>query len=673
MKRALALALALAGLLAGWALFAAGRTSFPARLSGPGRPQVRLTDIPKELAPVDFLAAAPAIDGRLDPGLGGLPRRSFSQVDPFGPAGEPVEAHYRLAYGADLLYVYVEARGDRLTFNDRAYQNGDGFHMVIARPRPGDAPSDEFYVAACSAVDKPELEWSRRVFWYYNVDKIFVPMSGRALAASAAHDGVVSFEILLPWQDLHPFHPWMPGEEIGFNIGFVKASGQGALYYRVLPDDLGRENRPRRYLRLRFAEPSLERGRQTFVRLERNHLELGQALRACAVTLSAGEGAEVLRASVVSGEGMALARSVAEYPCRRGLTVHEFGLDAAGLPPDGYRVVWSSLDGRSKGDETTRAAGLTIMPAAAADLYSRRLEAVAVRISPGSATSLRFLLDEAVASLRAAKVYETTARERLALLRVEEDLAQAESGRDLFAARTGYMRRAYRSKVDGTLQPYAVRVPADFDRARAKKYPLVVYLHGSASDETNLAGVDYLSRGDCFEMAPRGRGPSNAFSRDHAQEDVAEAIAAAVESYPIDETRIVLTGFSMGGYGAYLTYYERPGRFRALAVFSGHPDLANRYFPGEAHPSFLDEKTLARFKGLPVFVFHGVEDRNCPFETTRELVAKLEKAGAKVEFVTEPGAGHQRPGPEALRRYQAWLDAVLGQPSAPGYPAGPGL
>jgi predicted esterase len=168
-----------------------------------------------------------------------------------------------------------------------------------------------------------------------------------------------------------------------------------------------------------------------------------------------------------------------------------------------------------------------------------------------------------------------------------------------------------------------------------------------------------FSQVDPFGPAPRGRGPSNAFSRDHAQEDIAEAIAAVAASYPVDETRIVLTGFSMGGYGAYRTYFERPGRFRALAAFSGHPDLANSYFPGEAHPNFLEDKTLGRFKGLPVFVFHGAEDRNCPYETTRELVAKLRKAGAKVEFVTEPGAGHQRPGAEALRRYQAWLESVL--------------
>jgi predicted esterase len=646
-----------AGWLAGVSLMLV--LAFPlAAQPGDDRPSIRLADIPKELAPVDFAADHPVIDGVLDPALARLPRRGFSQVDPMGTEAKPVEAHYRLAYGTDFLYVYVEARGDRLTFNDRAYQNGDGFHMVIARPRPDDAPADEFYVAACSAVDRPELEWSRRLFWYYNVDKIFVPMSPQAKLAAAAHDGVISFELLLPWQDLHPYHPWL-SEGIGFNIGFVKASGPGAFYYRVLPEDLGQENQPRRYIRLRFAEPALEKGAQTFVRLERNHLERGEALRARAVTLSAGDDSETLRASVLSGEGTSLARSAAEYPCRRGLTFHEFGIDTADLPSGGYRVAWSSARDYSKGDDAGRAAGLTIMPASVAGLYAELLNKAEGSLSPGSAVTLRYLLDEAVASLRAAKPYETTAKERLALLRVYEDLARAQAGRDMFAERTGYMRRAYRSKVDGTLQPYAVRVPAGFDRNAGKTYPLIVYLHGSASDETNLAGVDYLSGGEAIELAPRGRGPSNAFTRDHAQEDIEEAIAAVVQSYPIDPKRIILTGFSMGGYGAYRTFYEHPERYRAVAVFSGHPDLATQYFPGEGHPSFLDDRTLARFKGLPIFIFHGKADRNCPFALTEGFVGKLGQAGAKVEFVTEPGAGHQRPGPEALRRYREWLAAVL--------------
>ncbi|MBZ5498853.1 MAG: hypothetical protein LAP85_20850 [Acidobacteriia bacterium] len=94
--------------------------------SGNQFPVVKLNEVPRELAPVDFLAQAPVIDGVLDPGLRGLPRRAFSQVDLFDTAEKPVDAQYRLAYGTQFLYVYVEARGNQLTYNDRAYQRTIG-------------------------------------------------------------------------------------------------------------------------------------------------------------------------------------------------------------------------------------------------------------------------------------------------------------------------------------------------------------------------------------------------------------------------------------------------------------------------------------------------------------------------------------------------------------------
>ncbi len=618
-------------------------------------PPTKLAEVPKEIAAVDFLAAAPAIDGVLDPQLRGLPKRSFSQVDFFGPVTKPLEAHYRLAYGTDFLYVYVEAQGDKLAFNDRAYQNGDGFHMVVARALPGNEPTKEFYVAACSAVDRPELEWSRRVFWYYNVDKIFVPMSRQAKMEASVHDGIVSFELLLPWQDLHPYHPWL-SEGIGFNLGFVKTAGEGALYYRVLPEDLGQENAPRRYIPMRFAEPVLDKGVQTFVRLGRNHVRQGDVPEARAVTLSAAPGTEAVSVAILSGEGTRLEWTPAEYAFGRGLTRHEFAVKLGDLPPGGYRVAWSSPRGYVRGDDSARASGLTILPRSDIAALEKRLSAAESRLSPGSAATIRFLLGETRTSLDSMYAYETAAKEQLSLVRLEDAVAQAEAGRDVFASRTGFFRRAFRSKVDGTLQPYAVRIPDGFDRRAGKKYPLIVYLHGSASDETNLAGVDYLGGGEFIEVAPRGRGPSNAYTRDHAQEDIEEAVEAVIGSYPIDTARIVLTGFSMGGYGVYRTFYEHPERYRALAVFSGAPDLGSRYFEGEGHPSFLEERNLVKFKGVPVFIFHGREDRNCPYAVTEELVKKLERAGAVVEFVTEPGAGHQRPGPDTLRRYHAWLD-----------------
>jgi len=104
---------------------------------------------------VVFLAEPPVINGIPDPNLLRLPGRNFTDVDIIRTREKPAEVHYRLAYGTDFLYIYVEALGDKLTYNDRAYQKGDGFHMVVARAMAGNPPSNEFYAVACSAVDRP--------------------------------------------------------------------------------------------------------------------------------------------------------------------------------------------------------------------------------------------------------------------------------------------------------------------------------------------------------------------------------------------------------------------------------------------------------------------------------------------------------------------------------------
>ena len=82
---------------------------------------------------------------------------------------------------------------------------------------------------------------------------------------------------------------------------------------------------------------------------------------------------------------------------------------------------------------------------------------------------------------------------------------------------------------------------------------------------------------------------------DESQTDIAEAIADVIENYPVDESRIVLAGFSMGGLRRPSDVLRDTRKFRALVVFSGDPDLANRWSDGGAHPNFSDDDLLTGF------------------------------------------------------------------------------
>ena len=68
------------------------------------------------------------------------------------------------------------------------------------------------------------------------------------------------------------------------------------------------------------------------------------------------------------------------------------------------------------------------------------------------------------------------------------------------------------------------------------------------------------------------------------------------------------------------------------------------------------------FKDIPVFIYHGKNDLNCPFELTGKFVKKLISSGVNVEFAFTDGAGHSSPKDEIiLAKYYEWLNNLVQQ------------
>jgi dipeptidyl aminopeptidase/acylaminoacyl peptidase len=335
-----------------------------------------------------------------------------------------------------------------------------------------------------------------------------------------------------------------------------------------------------------------------------------------------------------------------------GLTEYWFEVDTRRLIAGGYLVKWRSRTNGSEGEF-----GLTVLPQFDAATIRRKLNSEAISIRQSSLTTLEFKLEEVVEQIASTKPYETCLRPRFRLTRLQNEIDEAMTGKDPYSERTGFVRKAYRSDVDSTLQPYMVWIPEDFDPEAT--YPLLVYLHGSASTEYNLSGSRKMIPEGFIALAPRGRGTSNCYTFDHAQEDIAEAMASVIDDYPIDTTRIILAGFSMGGYGVYRTFYETPEKFRALAIFSGHPDIANFWYPGNDYPDFTGTEMLKLFRDVPMFVFHGEGDRNAPYEITERVVTELKRLGSKVEFHPEADKGHEEASDQTYEAYYDWVRRVL--------------
>jgi pimeloyl-ACP methyl ester carboxylesterase len=179
--------------------------------------------------------------------------------------------------------------------------------------------------------------------------------------------------------------------------------------------------------------------------------------------------------------------------------------------------------------------------------------------------------------------YKDSVSKTLALLDIGLTRAgELEAGKPSWTGATGLVLRAYRSRVDGSAQPYVAHVPASYDRSRPVR--MDVLLHGT---NRGMGEVQFLSRKPA-EMSHGGLpvapidfiqiellGRTNNAYRWAGEADVLEAVEAAKRSYAIDENRVVLRGFSMGGAGAWHLGLHYPDRWAAIEAGAGFTETVN--------------------------------------------------------------------------------------------------
>ena len=599
-----------------------------------------------DLTPVDFLAVRPVIDGLLDDSLAQLPSREFHIEEKSSPENPDTSAHYRLAYGTDFFYLYIETDGDSFAFRDRSFQYGDGFNLLLALTENGQPRSDEFFVLAGGAVNKEALDWTRSIYWVYNVDTIFKSAGDSTKVEFRAHEGRLSFEVLLPWKDVYPYHPWI-SEGLGFNLRLNKAIGPDheRNQLTVLDDSIAKAGVDKAYIPLSFKAPRIDTA-QSYAILERNNITHGQAARLVVATATPGKTDIMMETEVHSGTGHVIKSSRLNKLVNPGVSKRALDVpDSELLLTGNYQVHWSF----GAGNKVDESQSFTVLDVFNNDEFSSQLDAVQNKLQPASFLTLQFLageLEDELASLRSYDSGEEQAAKMASLLGILDSALQ---GQDELAMARGISRRAFRSNIDDTLQPYSVIVPPGYDAS--KKYPLVVYLHGSDSTEMDLQGFQFVVPDCCIGIGPFARGKTNFYLGDGPQKDINEAIDAVASSYSIDTDRILITGFSMGGWGSFLTYSINPDRFLGLASFSGVP-----YIPGyEESADFRKDAYLDLLGDAEVFISHGRQDNVGTIEVMDDFVSKLKSNGVNVEYVVDDKRGHSRPTEAEIERYRKWL------------------
>jgi predicted peptidase len=180
------------------------------------------------------------------------------------------------------------------------------------------------------------------------------------------------------------------------------------------------------------------------------------------------------------------------------------------------------------------------------------------------------------------------------------------------------------------------------------KLPLVLFLHGAGErGDDNAAqlkhGVVEFHRRQathpCLVLAPQCPAGSKWVDVDWNEKGGAgtfpaepsvplrlalEVVDGLIAAGRVDPDRVFVTGLSMGGYGTWYAAGMPGSRFAAAAPIcgGGDPAWANRYV------------------GLPVWAFHGDDDRAVPVGRSREMVEAIRAVGGKLKYTEYPGVGH---------------------------------
>lgn len=207
---------------------------------------------------------------------------------------------------------------------------------------------------------------------------------------------------------------------------------------------------------------------------------------------------------------------------------------------------------------------------------------------------------------------------------------------------TGPQVVTFWSNADDSDQPYAVYIPKSFDPA--KKYPLVISLHGAFSNhrlnmrrifgqgnrprESDAEASRYFPPFrdvDYIVASPYSRGTMG--YQGIAEKDVYDVLADVKRRFPIDEDRIYLTGLSMGGGGTLWLGLTRPDIWAALApVCAAAPEGTEQLAPNALN--------------LAVHLYHGDQDPVVPVDVSRLWHKRFLDLGAKVEYVEYSGVRH---------------------------------
>ena len=244
------------------------------------------------------------------------------------------------------------------------------------------------------------------------------------------------------------------------------------------------------------------------------------------------------------------------------------------------------------------------------------------------------------------------------------------AGRPVAKAKTGRFQLEVKDDF-GRTTDVIVRVPGKYSPRRPAG--VIFVLHGLGGNSSQLIDLyrNYMNKHGLIVVAPTAQKPPEEGANEDRPPPIISGrmphwwyyrdgnflfvmLSRLKKEYRIDENRVFLSGYSMGGYGTWNIGLRYPDRFAAIIPFAGGMSR-NEYL--QKHDKKV-RPLVRNAYNLPVYFIHGDRDRTVIVRQARETRDQLDELGYPYEYWEEPGGGHileVREGSEIMNSVQKWL------------------
>lgn len=218
----------------------------------------------------------------------------------------------------------------------------------------------------------------------------------------------------------------------------------------------------------------------------------------------------------------------------------------------------------------------------------------------------------------------------------DEALRRVRIGRTYPPQKTGLIRMRNKT-ADGIVHHYALDVPQGYDPTR--RYQVRFQLHGGVAERPDNqprgeAEIGRLPGAEQIYVLPYAWKDAPWWSDDQLL-NLRAILAALKRSYNVDENRVVVTGVSDGGTGAYYVAMRDTTPFASFLPLNGAILVLDNEGLG------LNERIFPNnLRNKPLFIVNGGQDRVYPRPMVEPSVEHMRNNGVAIDYHPQPTAGH---------------------------------